>query len=200
MRRPIRTFTIERKRPPRITILNDQPLFDLTPPPPPAPPAENRPSVPRWAAAEALFAPQPQASPSSSSKNGASAPITGRILQSLVEPPAPQVPDFAEDMPKRRGRKPGSRNKARIPLHPADAQDMDAQGPRTIEKVMRNLFEFWAAEDDAPATEAVAVAPSQTPVAVTPAPALQLRRRARIAREELPRGERWKARLPKFAR
>jgi hypothetical protein len=57
---------------------------------------------------------------------------------------------------------------------------------------MRNLFEFWAAEDEQPA---------QTPAAkAEPVAALQLQRRSRVARAELPRGERWKARLPRFAR
>lgn len=196
MRRPIRTFTIERKRPARIVMSNEAPLLDLAPPPPPPEPMPaNRPAVPRWAAAEALFAPQP-APPAPSAKNG-SAPVTGRILQSLVEPPATPIPDLEEDMPKRRGRKPGSRNKARVPLHTPDAQDAGAHGPRTIEKVMRNLFEFWVAEEDAPAVEG---AEERAPAAAPSAQPLQLRRRSRIAREKLPRGERWKARLPKFAR
>jgi len=200
MRRQIRPFTIERKRGPRTTGA-DAPLLDLAPPPAPAPNTPQRPEVHRFAAAEALFSTPAPAAPTSSSAadsaNTGKTAITGRILPSLVEPPAQHRADLADDEPRRRGRKPGSRNKAREPLPGANIQTFDppskdAQGPLTIGNVMRNLFEFWAAEDEQPA---------QTPVAkAEPVPARQLRRRSRIARAELPRAERWKARLPKFAR
>lgn len=199
MRRQIRPFTIERKRGSRTTGA-EAPLLDLAPPPAPTPSAPQRPEAHRFAAAEALFsAPAPSRPASASAYEPANtdrSPITGRILPSLVEQPAPQR-DLTDEEPRRRGRKPGSRNKAREPLPGANIQAFDPQstgahGPRTIENVMRNLFEFWAAEDEQTA---------QTPAAkADPATPLQLRRRSRIARAELPRGERWKARLPKFAR
>jgi hypothetical protein len=122
----------------------------------------------------------------------AAAGVTGRILPSLDEPPAP-VFVFEDEAPKRRGRKPGSRNKTqRTPR--------EDHGAQTSDNVVRNVFEFWSREDAG--AEPVG---RESPAVVAPAPAvvppsLELRRRGRVAREELPRGERWKARLPRFAR
>jgi hypothetical protein len=199
MRRQIRPFTIERKRTTRAAGAESAPLLDLAPPPAPAPIAPQRPEVHRFAAAEALFA-APAPAARTEPTGPAKTTITGRILPSLVEPPA-AAPDLPEEQPRRRGRKPGSRNKAREPLHGeaqgSDPQRSGAQGPKSIDAVMRNLFEFWAAEgeqaDEAPA-------PGVRADAAEPAAPLHLRRRSRLARNELPRGQRWKARLPKYAR
>jgi hypothetical protein len=57
---------------------------------------------------------------------------------------------------------------------------------------MGNLFEFWTQEDEAGAPEPAAPAQTIAPII--------LRRRGRLERAELPRGARWKARLPRFAR
>ncbi len=118
--------------------------------------------------------------------------VTGRILPSLDEPPAP-VFVFEDEAPKRRGRKPGSRNKA-------PKIERERQGPQTIDNVVRNVFEFWAREDAGaePVEQEGPAVVAPTSAAVPPP--LELRRRGRLAREELPRGQRWKARLPRFAR
>lgn len=179
MRRPIRPFTVERKRSGRAAPAAEAPLLDLPAPPPETTKAAE---APRWAAAEALFS-----TPSPADGANASpvfAEPARRILPSLIEPTVP-LPKFdVEDAPRRGGRKPGSRNKS--------SRARETQGPKTVETVMRNVFEFWAREDESAEPAPV--------VAYAPAPALALRRRGRIAREELPRGERWKARLPRFAR
>lgn len=226
MRRQIRPFTVERKRSGRQAgteaMLPDPPVSSPEPMPVKTfdAPRETPRDAPRWAAAEALFStPAPEARKEST--GAADSPAsTGRILQSLVEPPAP-APAYAVedapgsysgmDAPKRRGRKPGSRNKTAQARNPAKG---DEQGPKTIDHVMRNLFEFWADEDEQPA-EAQA-APQTAPLAAPGAPQvaapaspvardaaaepLRSPRRGRALREEFPRGQRWKARLPRFAR
>lgn len=190
MRRPVRPFTVEHKKSGRAAPAPESAVIEMPLPPPE--PARTKPlEGGRWAAAEALFsipAPSEPAAPTSQIAPGA----TGRILPSLDEPPAP-VFVFEDEAPKRRGRKPGSRNKA-------PKIERERQGPQTVDNVVRNVFEFWAREDaDAESVE------QQSPAVVAPAPAavappLELRRRGRLAREELPRSERWKARLPRFAR
>lgn len=180
MRRPIRPFTVERKRSGRQAPGAEATVLDLAPPQPA--PVETKPAgAPRWAAAEALFSTSAPAQ-SGAAAAGSAAPPARRILPSLVEP-AP-APAFETDDPPRRGRRPGSRNKS--------PRAGETQGPKTVETVMRNVFEFWAREDDAEA--------AQPARAAAPAPDLVLQRRGRVARAELPRGERWKARLPRFAR
>ncbi len=190
MRRPVRPFTVEHKKSSRAAPAQEPPVVEM-PSPPPEPVRPKPTEGGRWAAAEALFsipAPGAAGTPDYASTAG----VTGRILPSLDEPQAP-VFVFEDEAPKRRGRKPGSRNKA-------PKIERERQGPQTVDNVVRNVFEFWAREDagaelvdrESPAV----VAP--TPVAVLPS--LELRRRGRLAREELPRGQRWKARLPRFAR
>ncbi len=103
------------------------------------------------------------------------APEAGaRILQSLIEPPVFQgYDDLLEEPVVRRGRKPGSKNKPRE----------DAPPPRQG-RTLRPSWADFIAEAEAP----------------EPAELTSLRRSGRMARDYLPRGERWKARLPKFAR
>lgn len=208
MRRQIRPFTVERKRAGRVApateALPPEPLVRL---PEPAPVKTFDP--PGWAAAEALFStPAPEKRKAAEPAAAGSTATTGRILQSLIEPPAP-TPSYAvedapsayssEERPKRRGRKPGSRNK----ISPSRN---DEQGPKTIGNVMRSLFEFWANEDEQPAQ--VQAGPGMPEAARSvpqtahdfPATSPRLLRRGRAAREDFPRGERWKARLPRFAR
>ncbi|MFN3889067.1 MAG: hypothetical protein ACK4MV_01630 [Beijerinckiaceae bacterium] len=193
MRRQIRPFTVERKRSGRPVALGEAPLLDL-PPSRPEPVAPKSADVPRWAAAEALFSmPAPEAREQTAASDEP-AP-GGRILPSLVEPPPPVLaPSYdVDEAPRRRGRKPGSGSKT-------TRARAGEQGPKTIENVMRNLFEFWAREDDcAEAPAPVASTPTSAPDAAPAAP-ISLRRRGRITREELPRAQRWKARLPRFAR
>jgi hypothetical protein len=198
MRRQIKPFTVERKRGGRPVGTDAVTVLDLPRPEPEV--AEVQKSyAPRWAAAEALFStPKPDkvekapGEESSTDRPGSS----GRILPNLLEPPAPPPSFELEEPPVRRGRKPGSRNKT--PRTPRDEQ-----GPKTIDAVMRSVFTFWAreAEEDAPEAPAhVEPAAPIAPLGSVAAPPLQLRRRGRLARAELPRGHRWKARLPRFAR
>lgn len=200
MRRQIRPFTVERKRnarapapeTPESGIEKDSSPAPLAPEPPQPLLAPKKTDAPRWAAAEALFstpAPAAAAAPSP-----ASAPGAGRILPSLDEPAPVLHPSYdVDEAPKRRGRKPGSRNKPRN--MPRDPQ----QGPKTIGTVMRDLFEFWAKEDAENGDARTSEPPAAAPDGAAPAP-LALRRRGRAVRDELPRGQRWKARLPRFAR
>jgi hypothetical protein len=194
MRRQIKPFTIEHKRGGRSPQPVEPLPFDI-PAPPPEPAPVNSSGATRWAAAEALFSTQSPAPDKASDPEPAvvrPAATTGRILPSLIEPPAPTPVYDVEDAPKRRGRKPGSRNKPR-----------EGQGPKTIDTVMRNVFEFWTREEEEeerPETEVAAAAPAIPVLALGAVVQLRLKRRGRVAREELPRGQRWKARLPRFAR
>ena len=171
MRRPIRPFTVERKRGARPTPLRDPgsepPASPVTAPILPEPRA---PGGANWAAAEALFR--------GAGERKADAP--GRILQSLVEPPAPE-PEREPEPPVRRGRKPGSRNKPKTP-------EPTEQSPTPAE------IDLLAPEEPQPAAR-----PNDDAEAA-PAVVIALHRRGRLSREDLPRGERWKARLPRFAR
>lgn len=188
MRRPVRPFTVEHKKSGRAAPTQEAGPVEM--PPLPEPAAPKAVDGGRWAAAEALFS-IPAPSVTAASVTTASG-VTGRILPSLDEPQAP-VFVFEDEAPKRRGRKPGSRNKT-------PKIERERHDPQTIDNVVRNVFEFWSREE-----AAAGAAEGESPAMVAPAPAvvlppLELRRRGRIAREELPRGERWKARLPRFAR
>lgn len=194
MRRPVRPFTVEHKKSGRATTAQEPAVMEM-PAPPPEPVRQTSQEGGRWAAAEALFSiPAPDAVEATYPVGAAGG--TGRILPSLDEPAAPAFV-FEDEAPKRRGRKPGSRNKPRAPL--------DDHGPKTIDNVMRNVFEFWAHEEEKnePVEEEIeAITPlfdeaASAPIVLQP---LALRRRGRLDREELPRGQRWKARLPRFAR
>ncbi len=200
MRRQIRPFTIERKRNGRPAQAAETQPLDMPAPPPEPPPMKTH-GQSMWAAAEALFSTpvKPAGNPESEGQTAAdgSQPNGGRILPSLIEPEAPApTPSYAvEDAPRRRGRKPGSKNKVqRTPR--------DNQGPHTFDTAARNIFEFWAQEEDAelPAPAPVAATEAPEAPAVTNVIPLDLRRRGRVDRAELPRGQRWKARLPRFAR
>jgi hypothetical protein len=189
MRRQIRPFTIEHKRGGRSPQPMEPQPFEV-PAPSPEPAPVNATGATRWAAAEALFsAPSPAPNKPTEPEPAAT---TGRILPSLIEPPPPAPVYDVEDAPRRRGRKPGSRNKPR-----------EGHGPKKIDAVMRNVFDFWAREEEeSPKAEVAAAAPAVHVRAPAPTPAAPLRllRRGRVAREDLPRGQRWKARLPRFAR
>lgn len=196
MRRQIKPFTVERKRNARAagpeTADSGAARDSIPAPPAPEAPqllvAPKRSDAPRWAAAEALFS---TPAPTWAGPPGpAGAPASGRILPSLDEPAPVLHPSYdVDEPPKRRGRKPGSRNKPRDPQ----------QGPKTIGTVMRDLFEFWAKEDAESGVARTSEPPAAAPDDAAPAPP-GLRRRGRVERDELPRGQRWKARLPRFAR
>jgi len=190
MRRSIRPFTVETKKTARRADKVDQPpqasmksLFIE-----PEPVVEVRRHSPQRAAAEALFdGPAPVRAQPGAPEAGA------RILQSLIEPPVFQgYDDLLEEPVVRRGRKPGSKNKPRE----------DAPPPRQG-RTLRPSWADFIAEAEAPASEPeIEFAFTPRPAALAPEPAelTSLRRSGRMARDYLPRGERWKARLPKFAR
>lgn len=206
MRRPQRPFTVERKRGARAAA-GDRPqaapeLSDFEPPAPPPQPFDHA-----RAAAEALFGgaagaarrkaaeenPEP-ASAQELAQTGAAlpgaAPGGGRILQSLLEPAGTTPEAELDPAPRRRGRKPGSRNKAKAPT----------EAPARARKASAPLFDF---EDESEPAVLEMRAPDRAPgMAATPlAPArLALRRPGRVERGSLPRSERWKARLPSYAR
>ncbi len=113
----------------------------------------------------------------------------GRILRAIEEPPSPQfAAREAELAPKRRGRKPGSKNKPKIPaltsmngdfagtqITPAPVHAVDATIPRSA-------------------------MPSHRPIAAAAAaaPSLRSERRFPWVRDRLKPGEYWKRRrLPK---
>jgi hypothetical protein len=195
MRRPTRSFTIERKKGARA---GQDKAADAAPPPfePPAPPQpKSRPADANRAAAEALFKAPARAT-------GATDAPERRILQSLEEAP-PKFENYqplAEE-PKKRGRKPGSKNKPKDGIADAPKKRGRKPGsknkPKTAEPVLSTAA--WALMDD----EDDVVA-STTPLVVAPPRAVTavqaLRRTGRIPRAELPPGQRWKARLPRFAR
>lgn len=179
MRRPVRPFTVERKRGsrtgPALREPEDapQPTLSFEPFPSPEPPTPTFDAA--RAAAEALFS------------GGARKPdVQGRILPSLIEPP-PILPEPEPERPtNRRGRKPGSRNKPKVL---SGAQPTLTPPAAAFEEPL--AAESIFAEVDPPPAPAAAAAPAKP---------LVLRRRGRLARAELARGDRWRARLPRFAR
>lgn len=198
MRRPVRPFTVEHKRGARQGSVSDSPSFD-TPAPMPTPMPEparySAPEPTRWAAAEALFSIPPADAPQA--VIGSEPASLRRILPSLNEPAAPAY-EF-EEAPKRRGRKPGSRNKTSRTIR-------EEHGSKAINSVSRNVYELWAQDGEAedahaaevvPLPETSAVESYAADINVTP---LALSRRGRLVRADLPRALRWQARLPHFAR
>ncbi|MDP2356700.1 MAG: hypothetical protein Q8M31_11655 [Beijerinckiaceae bacterium] len=207
MRRPVRPFTVERKRGARPAPVADTPLLETpTPMAMPEPARQWAPEPTRWAAAEALFSIPPADAPE---PVFAEPTNLGRILPSLDEPAAPAY-EF-EAAPKRRGRKLGSRNKT-------SRATREGHGPKTLQTVMRNVFEFWVRDEEAearaPEAEAAQIsAGHDVKAAHMPSPSAPeffsagavltrgaLNRRGRLVRGDLPRALRWQARLPRFAR
>lgn len=194
MRRPTRSFTIERKKGARA---GQDKVADAAPPPfePPAPPQpKSRPADANRAAAEALFKAPARAAKASDAPER-------RILQSLEEEP-PKFENYqplAEE-PKKRGRKPGSKNKPKEIVAEGPKKRGRKPGsknkPKTTEPVLSTAA--WALMDDEDVAETAAPLAIAPPRAVTATHAL--RRAGRIPRAELPPGQRWKARLPRFAR
>ncbi|WP_158807090.1 hypothetical protein [Beijerinckia sp. L45] len=118
----------------------------------------------------------------------------GRILRAIDETPAPGLAELeAEREPKRRGRKPGSKNKPKAPVFIDDVPRAPVQArpaPSTPPPVFRD------ADFDAPRP-----APEATPRPATTTPSSTYRSRdeERFAwvRTKLKPGEEWKRRLPK---
>ncbi len=104
-----------------------------------------------------------------------------RILRAMDEPPPPEVIDFQEP-PRRRGRKPGSKNKPKLVVAEAEAP------PDFVEQENDDL------EDEDDVTE-IATAPSPT----FPSVPYRSRNSERFpwVRTKLKPGEQWKRRLPK---
>jgi hypothetical protein len=185
MRRPIRPFTVETKKGIRRADKAEgtpTPFLELEP----EPVAERRRSTPQMKAAQALFdKPAPASAQPGAPEAGA------RILRSLIDPPTvlPVCDDFPGEA-VRPGRKPGSKNKPREGVLPKNRE--------------RPLWPDFMTNGDAGAPEATsaseAVYEPSGILTATPLQLTSLLRKGRLARDQFPRGERWKARLPRFAR
>jgi len=188
MRRPIRPFTVETKKGARRAEKGSEvtptPFLELEP----EPVAERQRSTPQMKAAQALFdKPVPTPVQPGAPEAGA------RILRSLIEP-QPVLPVFDDfpDEPVRRGRKPGSKNKPR-----------EGALASAKKRGLPTWPDFMVIIDASVAKTASALGPLYEPAAILAAASTELtspRRAGRLARDQLPRGERWKARLPRFAR
>lgn len=194
MRRPLRPFTVETKKGARRADKPSQPVQAPSPFLEPEPVTERRRSSPQMKAAQALFEkPEPARALPGVPEAGA------RILRSLIEPPPPPlIFDDIADEPKRRGRKPGSKNKPRdVSLSPKTlARPESFASPKHRSKFAAFMVDGEAEQPEAPrAQPAPQLATLQQPADLT-----SLRRNGRLSRDQLPRGERWKARLPRYAR
>ncbi|HMN71734.1 MAG TPA: hypothetical protein PKA55_07680 [Rhodoblastus sp.] len=172
MRKQTKSFTVEVKR--RPTSLAKKQSFPEAPAPAPQP-----------AAAAAIFAPV--------APTGA-AEAERRILPCLVTEAAIDAAKAAEEAepavaPRKRGRPPKQRS----------ADDLAPLAPRKRGRPRKTPVE--AAEPDLPAAPQT-VAPSRAVPRVATAPVGASARSGarRAAVSELPRGERWKRRLPKALR
>lgn len=116
----------------------------------------------------------------------------GRILRVIDEPPLTAIAQLeAERAPKRRGRKPGSKNKPKAPLV---AETFPAVVSATGGSVALIAPSVTALQPNSPPTESLARRPA--PARSTP----ETRRGEKYAwiRTKLKPGERWKRRLPKI--
>lgn len=120
----------------------------------------------------------------------------GRILRAIDEPPVPGLAELeAEHAPKRRGRRPGSKNKVKVPVFEDDAPRPTSYA-RPTPSVPSFDFDDEAFDDARPAP-VVAAAPRAAPKA--PATSYRERDDERFSwvRTKLKPGEEWKRRLPK---
>ena len=185
-----------------------------------APPVPSAPSEPQedsyeaaLRAADALFsgkrtapaapAPAPVAKPAerpaSSAPAGESAqpvpPTSGRILRAIDEPPSAEMLELqrleAEHAPKKRGRKPGSKNKpkvAAIVSEPIDDEEEAVVPPPPTAAPVVPVVTVAAAL----AARAIATAPRKVQAAAP-------NERYAWVRTRLKPGQQWKRRLPKVA-
>lgn len=118
----------------------------------------------------------------------------GRILRAIDEPPVPGLAELeAERAPKRRGRKPGSKNKPKAPVFLDDAPRVAP--PRPAGEIP--TFAFLDLDVDAPrSSPAATVARAQ---AAPEGATYRARNDKRFSwvRTKLKPGEEWKRRLPK---
>lgn len=157
--------------------------------PPPAPVPEEQPSfaeyAPRVQVTEERQVTQEQVAPTPGGSER-----SGRILRVIDEPPLQPFAQLeAERAPKRRGRKPGSKNKPKPGLAVVPALAADDVRPRA------------ATPQSVPPTPYMRSAPSVPRVAVedarSPASAPGSRTPFSWVRKRLGPGEQWKRRLPK---
>ena len=130
----------------------------------------------------------------------------GRILPSLEEPLAPIFADREADLPKRRGRKPGSKNKPKT-VAIDDFEDTRVPGAIVGQDAWQPQYAMSETQSDAdrlfePAARGRPF--SRIPSSMRPLPPLPANRAMTASRErfawvrrQLAPGERWKRRLPK---
>jgi hypothetical protein len=119
----------------------------------------------------------------------------GRILRAIDEPPMPGLAELeAEHAPKRRGRKPGSKNKAKAPVFQDDAPRLAAHA-RPAPSASPLEFDDEDFDDARP----LPVVAAPRTVAKAPATTYRERDDERFSwvRTKLKPGEEWKRRLPK---
>ena len=159
-------------------------------------------------AADALFAPTSARSPKpelidagSPARDGAQAEAVEpsasgrRILRALEEPPAAQPGEAEADLPRRRGRKPGSKNRPKplvsVSADPSDDSiDGEDLGEVDADEVEADGFDFVAA---APGSSGQGLALSRATRPYRPRDT----DRFSWVRTKLKPGEQWKRRLPK---
>lgn len=123
----------------------------------------------------------------------------GRVLRAIEEPPIPGLAELeAAHAPKRRGRKPGSKNKAKAPVFDDDAPRSAPQGPAAHARPTPSAPPPAFRDMDFDAARPAAAAAPRTatkPLATT----YRARDDARFSwvRTKLKPGEEWKRRLPK---
>ena len=140
--------------------------------------------------ADAIFAPKPD------DAAGTAAAGSGRILRVVDEEEAPEHGALeAERTPKRRGRKPGSKNKPKIVVTNEDATF--ALPNRHAKADWTTLFDD---EDETDEDETITPSTPLLPHRAFVVPSLRLRGEGRFAwvRTKLGPGESWKKRLPKI--
>ncbi len=173
-------------------------------PTPWAPTAPSQPDYPEdgyeaaLRAADALFAGNRTASPQPTPDGEAPKPgSSGRVLRVLDEAPSPEMIEMMrleeEFAPKKRGRKPGSKNKPKVAA--LTAEPVAAAPPPAMVREARPLPAVTSLA--AVLTEA-AVAAARKPAADAPASGPRGERYAWV-RTRLKPGQQWKKRLPKVA-
>ncbi|VVC53610.1 hypothetical protein RHAL1_00491 [Beijerinckiaceae bacterium RH AL1] len=142
------------------------------------------------------LATEPPAPPAPDSESAHPVPPTsGRILRAIDEPPSPEMLEMqrleAEHAPKKRGRKPGSKNKPKVAAlvsEPIEDEEEPVAPPPPAAAPVVPVVSVAAAL----AARAIATAPRKVQAAAP-------NERYAWVRTRLKPGQQWKRRLPKVA-